>query len=461
MRLPLLTALSLTIACEAPVEPGSPAADPDTKVLVVGAGVAGLTAARLLHDAGVDVTVIEARDRVGGRTWTSPVGDATVDLGAAWLHGTVQNPVADFADAHGVDVVPDDMPWDHVYDEASGLSFGDAAWNVMEDAVDQFTSALPDLRAALGPNASVADGRDRWIADEGLTGKDARFAAYGIDQYLVELEYAGPVDRTSLAWVWREESLKGGDAFPVGGYGGVVDALADGLDIVLEHPVTVVRQDADRVEIEAAGETFTGSQVLVTVPVGVLKAGTLTFDPPLSDARQAAIDRLDTANLEKVVLTWDTRWWDGGLTFVDKDGDGTFPEFYDVSALAGTATLVGLYGGRFSRKVQAEWSDAQIVQGAVDRLSAAFDRAVPAPTASFVTHWTNDPFARGSYVYLPVGATRADIDALAEPDGRVGFAGEGTLFDYYGNVHAAALSGLREAHRLGVGDPSTPGLKGW
>lgn len=451
----------LLLAC-ADVDPDSPAGDPDTRVIVVGAGMAGLTTARVLHDAGVEVVVLEARDRIGGRTWTSEVGEATVDLGAAWMHGTNPNPVADFADANGLEYVRDTAPWSHVYDEASGDRLGGAAWTTMEDAMTDFEDALPDLRAELGAEASVADGRDAWLADGGWTGQEARLRQYGVDQYIVELEYAGPVTMQSLEWVWEEGAIGGGDHFPVGGYDGVVQAMAEGLDVRLESPVTSIHHDEEGVTIEAGGATFAGTHVVVTVPVGVLRAGSITFDPPLSDARVAALDRLDMGNLEKVVLTWDERWWDGGLTFVAADGEGAFPEFYDVTELAGAPTLVGLYGGRFAREVQATWTDEQIVSGALTTLEAAFGKTVSAPAASTVTHWTNDPYTFGSYVFLPAGASADDVRTLAEPESdRLLFAGEGTYWRYYGNVHAAVLSGLREAERLGVTVPGTPGLEEW
>jgi monoamine oxidase len=87
---------------------------------------------------------------------------------------------------------------------------------------------------------------------------------------------------------------------------------------------------------------------------------------------------------------------------------------------------------------------------------------VPTPAATAVTRWTTDPYARGSYVYLPPGASPDDIDAVAAPVGeRLLFAGEGTNRRYYGNVHAAVLSGLREARRLGIERFEVPGWESW
>jgi polyamine oxidase len=443
--------------------PDSPAADPTTRVIVVGAGVAGLSAARVLHDAGVDVVVVEARDRIGGRTWTAEVGPIEADLGASWLHGLRGNPVADLMEVRGLPITPDPDDWGGLFDEESDELLGEAGWEVLEGAVRGLINQLPALRRQLGPEASLADGRAAWIADQGLDGRQARLARHGIDQWIGALTYAAPPELTSLTWVWEDGGLQGGDHFPVGGYGGLVDLLADGLDIRLSKPVTAIHHGADEVEVLAGGELFTGTHVLVTVPLGVLRAGTIDFDPPLSARKTQAIERLDMGNLEKVVLVWEERWWPpGNFEFVDRDNVGVFPEFYDITDLAGQPTLMGLYGGGFARAVQADWTEPQIVSGALDVLGKVNGAPVPAPIASLTSRWTADPFSGGSYSYLPIGASPDDMDALAEPEGeRLLFAGEATDSVYYGNVHAAAMSGLREAHRLGVGRPETAGWEGW
>lgn len=450
----------LALACAAR-SPATHDPSPEDPILVVGAGMAGLTTARVLADAGLAVTVLEARDRIGGRTFTDTVGGATVDLGAAWIHGVRENPVVDFADANGLAYVPDETRWPLLYDAGSGQELGDAAWNVMEGAVQAFEHDLPALKQALG-DATVAQARSAWLDEAGLSARDTRLARHAIDQWMVELTYGSPVDQTGLLPFWEEDDLRGGDHFPAGGYAGTVEALADGLDVRLDHPVTAVRWREDGVSLDAGDQTFEGSHVVVTVPIGVLRSGSIAFDPPLSTERQAALDRVDTANLEKVVLTFDERWWSGNLEYVDPDGAGVFPEFYDLTPLAGAPVLVGLYGGRFARTLQAGWTDEAIVQGALDTLAQAYDRTIPPPVATRVTHWTTDPYALGSYLYLPPGATLDDIATLREPEGtRLLFAGEGTVPAFYGNVHAAVMSGLREAHRLGVETPATPGWEAW
>ena len=227
--------------------------------------------------------------------------------------------------------------------------------------------------------------------------------------------------------------------------------------------VSAIASTDDGVSVTAAGAIYEGSAVIVTVPLGVLKAGAIAFDPPLSAAKQAAIERMEMGNLEKVVLTFDERWWgQGGGWFIDAEASGRFPMVVDATDGAGTPTLVLLYGGRYSRSIQASSTDDTIVAEALTVLGEMYAAAPPTPAATLVTRWTTDPYAYGSYSYLPVGASDADVAALAAPEGdTVLFAGEATYWEYYQTVHGAILSGVREAERLGVPAGSVEGLEDW
>lgn len=432
------------------------------RVIVVGAGMAGLTAARTLHDAGVEVIVLEAQDRIGGRMQTLNVGGARVDVGAAWLHGVNGNPLADFADAHGLAYHKHDTETNYLTIDAATGVVDDNTVAAAEAEVDAFWDALPDLQRQLGAQASVSDALAHFLDTLSESDEVERLVDFFIGQGALDIELSGPGERTSLRWFDAEEEFSGGDYLPANGYAAFIETLADGLDIRTAQPVRAIRHDADGVTVTTPKGVLTGTHVIVTVSLGVLKRGAIQFSPALPARKQQAIARLEMGNLEKVVLRFDRAFWQDEedfsvLGWVAPDTAsrrGEFPEFFNLTEQTGKPTLVALYGGRYSRAIQGKQSDAQIISGALRALEDALDRPIPSPVSTHVTHWTTDPWFGGSYSYLPVGASPDDMEALAAPiDGRVLFAGEATIADHYQTVHGAMLSGLREAERLGVRNP--------
>ena len=422
-------------------------------MLVIGAGFAGLTVASALVAAGRSVEVIEARERVGGRTWTADFAGTPVDLGAAWLHGTAGNPVACLARQLGVGWRPAEVIDATIaaYDPHAGfVSFDDLVQFVAATQAG-FEAAVEELRAALGPDANLAQATDLYLDRLGLTGAQRRYADFGIRQGIVELFYGGPAELTSLAAIFADEEFAGGNQFPDGGYASLVEALARDVPIRLGEVVQTIRHDASGVVVETDAGSRRGSHAVVTVPLGVLKADRIRFTPELPASKASAIARLDMGNFEKVVLRFERAFWlepERRTTVYLSDTYGELPIYFDLTRFSGAPTLLCFCGGSFARRLASQ-DDAQVRTRVLAILREMFGDDVPPATQFVRTRWYADPFALGSYSYIPVGASAADMDALGAPVGeRLLFAGEATVPAYYGTVAAAMLSGLREARRL-------------
>ncbi len=423
------------------------------RVIVVGAGVAGLIAARLLVDAGVEVVVLEARARVGGRCFTQDIGGAQVDVGAAWIHGWTDNPVAELAEALGLGHRLHDYEPDRIVDAVAGADVESAAYAAAEAQGELLYTRLAALRAALGPTASLQDAIDRLVSDLGLVGQDERLLRFVLEQMTIEVDYGGPATRTSLELFDNDEYFGLDDHLLTGGYEALTAALAVGLDIRLSQPVTAIEHDAIEVRVTTS-TTFVADRVIVTIPVGVLQTDSIRFTPALPVAKRAALARLEMGSLEKVVLRFAAPFWGSGADrawYYLSATRGEFPLILDMSDDAGAPTLVLIHGGQRARDALDQRSDPQLVADALRVLEAVLGVTPPMPLASQVTRWREDPYSRGSYCFPALGQQPEDFDTLAAPIAeRVLFAGEGTDPAYFGTVHGALRSGIREATRLGA-----------
>ncbi|MEM8932495.1 MAG: NAD(P)/FAD-dependent oxidoreductase [Acidobacteriota bacterium] len=424
-------------------------------IVVVGAGMAGLAAARALHDAGHRVVVLEGRDRIGGRTFTTEVGDATVDLGGAWIHGLKRNPLPELAKAYGLRIDEQELDFDTVWDPVIGGMIPDRELTELEDVIEPSWSAWWSLFTQLDDGSSFDDAIEVLLDANEVTGNARRRARFVLE--MVASATSGPIDQLSFEDFVSGEADEpvGGDHVIGGGYGRLVSQLARDLDLRTSQVVEHVRHGAEgaRVTIRG-GDPIEASHVVVTVPLGVLKAGSIAFDPPLPTTKRRAIERLGFGSFEKVVMVFDERSWretfTGTLSILSGSGaDRRFPYFVDMSPFAGAPTLVGIYSGHFARTAQTTRSEEQLVDGAWQALRSVLGPKLPEPVASRATTWTTDPFSRGSYSFVAVGSSGEDHQALAEPVGRrLLFAGEATSVSNPQTVHGALLSGLREARRL-------------
>jgi monoamine oxidase len=414
------------------------------KVIVVGAGVSGLVCAAELARAGADVTVLDARDRIGGRVWAGDVAGATVDLGAAWIHGPHGNPLAEYCRQEGIGWKNDGAWGDRmqVHREDGGLVPQLVATAVVASRADFDPAEAVD---ATGREMTLAEAIEWYLADRRFDGETSAAVRFNLAALEGGLNIGADPDSISATGAGGYRLHGGGNVVVDGGYGTLVDHLAEGLDIRLEDPVLAIEETGGRVIVSTAAGSERADRAVVTVPIGVLRSASILFSPTLPSPVVTAIDRLRPSTVEKIVLRYPERWWPDGLkrlTFISEDG--RFPAWTDFTVHAGAPTMVGFFNPGLSRIPPDEGGRFEM---AVETLTRMLGKG-PKPIGAMVTDWLGDPYSRGSYSYIPVGAGEADMRVFQLVDGPILFAGEHTVPEYFGTVHGAFVSGRRAAGRI-------------
>ena len=421
-------------------------------VLVIGAGVAGLTAAARLAAAGRSVIVLEGRDRIGGRVWTDSSIGFPLDLGAAWLHGRDTNPLVPIAEQLNLETVRTDWLSTDVFDR-DGAAIPSAEVAGSHSSFKQVMKRVLEKRAYAEADTSLGEAVREAIAEVGVQGRPSL-----TDWQLAYLEddYAEELDRLSLRNCRLDEEFTGGDYLLPGGYAPLVKWLGRGTDVRLAHKVLSVEHGASPVRVTTDRGVFTGRAVLVTLPIGVLKASvgarmnTVAFDPPLPDRKLEAVKNLGMGLMNKVILKFAKPFWGPDRDVLAWTGrtHGQFSMFVNGQRARGVPVLEALVVGDYARALEPA-SDQEHVSRALDALRTMYGPGVPVPEAVRVTRWGQDPFAGGAYSYALVGAAVDDRKALAEPVAdRLFFGGEATHATLSGSVHGAYLTGIAQSDRI-------------
>jgi monoamine oxidase len=434
------------------------------RIIVVGAGLAGVAAARALHDRGYQVVILEGRDRVGGRCFTVD----GIDFGAHWIHGTEGNPITNLARRLGVATYFVGGDSTYLGGWESIVLFGPSRERLSDDRklrsillADRVKDELDDLRTRMTqerkPDLSFHEAIRAVSSNKTLDLFDLRSLDWHFTGATRD-EWGASADQVSfLNGDTNYEVFGYGDSVLECGYQPLVERYAKGLDIRLNEIVTRIEHtDSLNVVVKTQRSRFIVDRVIVTVPLGVLKTGRIEFEPQLPARKLAAIERLGWGNLAKVFLRFNRPFWpteEYAFGYMCRELEMYPTDIINLYKSHGVPVLAMLIGGQNGRYLES-WSEERATQWAMSVVRDVFGQDVPDPVAIVRTRWGQDPLAQGAYSYLPVGATTSDIDALAEPLGtRLFFAGEATQRQHWGCAHGALVSGLREAARI-CGDSS-------
>ncbi|KAG2581497.1 lysine-specific histone demethylase 1 homolog 2-like [Panicum virgatum] len=442
--------------------PPAPAPAPAASVVVVGAGLAGLAAARQLLRFGLRVLVLEGRARPGGRVYTARLGGdkAAVELGGSVITGIHANPLGVLARQLSIPLhkvrdrcplyYPDGRTVETRLDRSIDLVF-----NTLLDHATRLREFLNEAAERISLGEGIEKIRRLYHV---ATTDEERMV---LDWHLANLEFsnAGCLSELSLAhWDQDDPYEMGGDhCFLAGGNSRLIHALCDGVPVLYEKTVKRIEHGADGVSVTVeGGQVFQADLVLCTVPLGVLKSGSVVFDPELPEHKLGAIQRLGFGLLNKVAMVFPHMFWDEDIdTFgcLNKESSkrGEYFLFYSYHTVSGGAVLIALVAGEAA--LEFEKVDPVV---ALHRVLAILRGiygpkgvTVPDPIQSVCTRWGSDPFCLGSYSHIKVGSSGADYDILAESvNDRLFFAGEATIRAYPATMHGALLSGLREASKI-------------
>ena len=414
----------------------------DTDVAIVGAGAAGLAAAKTLGELGVPFVVLEASHRIGGRAYTEAVGSGQpFDLGCHWMHSASLNPFVAIADAHGFD-----------YEKLGRAGRGriDGAWTSAAEEAEFEAFRARNLKAI---SRAAASGPDVAAAD--VTERAGRWTP--LFDYFFSLWTSFDVDQISI--VDLETYIDTDENWPLKqGYGALIARHAAGVPVTLNASVTAIDRSDKALRLTTPKGEIRTKKVIVTVSTGILAGDHIRFDPALPDWKQEAVAGLPLGNHNRICLIYDRDVFgpeaprDAALL-----NQGAEPMGFTIRPF-GYDYVVGLTGGRF-----ADWLEragpAASVDLAKENLKKAFGAdIVKHVTGHSVTAWRGDPWVRGAYSAALPGQA-AQRPRLAEPlDGRIFFAGEATSPEFYSTAHGAHLTGIETARKVAqtLGNTRTP-----
>ncbi|KAF1891018.1 hypothetical protein Lal_00001153 [Lupinus albus] len=413
-------------------------------VIVIGAGISGVAAARSLYDASFKVTVLESRDRLGGRIHTDYSLGCPVDMGASWLHGVCnENPLAPLIRRLGLTLYrtsgDNSVLYDH--DLESYMLFNIDGHQVPQQMVVEIGETFKRILEETGkvrdehPDDMSVSQAISIVLDRHPELRQKGLAHEVLQWYICRMEawFAADADMISLQ-TWDQAR-----------YNPVINALAKDIDVRLNHRVTKISNGYNKVMVTVeGGRNFVADAAIITVPLGILKANLIEFEPKLPDWKVSAIADLGVGNENKIALRFDKVFWPNvELLGVVAPSSYACGYFLNLHKATGNPVLVYMAAGRFAYDLE-KLSDESAANFVMLQLMKMFPDASK-PVQYLVSRWGTDQNSLGCYSCDLVGKPTDVYDKLRAPLGNLFFGGEAVSMDNQGSVHGAYSAGVMAA----------------
>jgi monoamine oxidase len=410
------------------------------KVIVVGAGIAGLAAAKQLHSKGAEVTVLEAGKYIGGRIRTDRSMGAPFEYGAGWIHGpSGSNPIKKLASRARAKTFKTDDDNLEVFD-INGQPLTD-------DGYDRLDSLYSRLERKLDSNVS---NRDQRSLEKAINDLEPGLLNDPMGRWMVsafmEFDIGAGIKNISAANAFADRAFGGKDVIFTQGYDAILAPLAAGIDIRLGKRVKRISYGESGVDVDGMKADY----VICAVPLGVLKTGAISFKPALPQNIQNAVKKIGFGTVTKIALKFDKPFWDTETQYfgIMTSPKGRWNYWLNYRTFSNQNILLGLSFGDYAI-VADRMSKNVMTKDAMKALRSVWGKSVTSPRKVLTTNWSKYPNFKGAYSYPQTGGSIAQFESFEKPIAdRLYMAGEHTTFDYHSTTHGALLSGQRAAKAI-------------
>ena len=420
---------------------------------IIGAGVAGLICARQLIDAGEDVFILEASNRIGGRIRSEQFENDTLDLGASWIHGIENNPIWNIVIKNNIQTEVFNYLAFRIFDE-NGKIFSPQEQIAFEEYIQQILTNISEYQSPSNLEKVIK------TIIQGLDFQASSFKKDELQKLLLDYfsrlandPFATELSDLSVEFQKYEGYFEGDEVIFPKGYRQIIDYISQELPIQKNTPITAISLTDYGVELtDRSNNKYQASRVVLTVPLGVLKSNQISFKPVLPDTYRKSINTIGYGSFNKVFMEFDQP-----LKFTQNTTNSN-SDFYwfkdrffnilDLSKIYKKPVYLMLFGGEQSEFID-QTNDQSIWDLIYKSLSANFTDIPLSPLKLVVTRWGAEEFSLGSFSY-PSRHYKPELTAQFETpiENKLFFAGEHCHALYAGTVHGAYLSGYHTAEKI-------------